>query len=122
MLMYNSVVKIGRKPCQGSEAVNPQMPPKRRRRSVTPADSHRWFEAHDRGESLAQIARREDRDQRTIRKGIASVQAGLETTAARRDAMRDALKEHFRRLIDDVAVLGRRAALNSPPEQPCPDP
>ena len=95
--------------------MNSDNPRRRQRRPVTPADSKSWFEALERGESLAQIARTEGRDPRTIRKGIGSVQANVEKTLVRREAMKEALRFHYGRLIDEVTVLGRRAAPGAVP-------
>ncbi|MEX0762646.1 MAG: hypothetical protein WD208_13740 [Dehalococcoidia bacterium] len=95
--------------------MNSKQSVKRRHRPVTPADSQEWFRQYEGGRSVADIARSDERDPRTVRKGIASVQAEVEKTAVRREAMKDALKRHLGRLIEDIDLLGRRAGSKAAP-------
>ncbi len=62
-----------------------------------------WLRRHDAGENLAEIAKKDGFDIRTVRRQVESAETERELTEARRSVLREALKEHF----NDFVILAK---------------
>lgn len=73
-----------------------------------------WLEKYEKGETVAQIARKESRDPRTITKGIEEVTKAVRLASAEAEMLRSALFRHQDQLIS--VLKGISAMLVLPPQ------
>lgn len=79
------------------------------------AVAKRWLERSEEGETEAQIARSERKDQRTVRGAIERVRRERDLALVRRDALRDSYRRHLDDLLDMLDNLN--GVIGPPPDE-----
>lgn len=83
-------------------------------KKISLAQGRRWLERFDDGETEAQIARRESRDPRTVKKAISEARNERDMSTIRRETLRDAFRHHQDDLLRTLDLLGDLARLPAP--------
>ena len=79
-------------------------------RKVSPVDRVRWLEEHDHGSTIIEIAKRDNRSQRTVTGQIARARREREQKEVRTGLLRDTYNKHYRELNAMAEQLSDRAA------------